>query len=120
VRERGWVHEDFLVSAFDHTQIQAAKKLLPEIRTGALIQKVPPGLAAFAERLGAWSIHPSKHCVTPELVADAHQRGLKVFVYTVNQPAEIASLAELGVDGVFTDHPDRVVTSLGAQNKIVL
>jgi glycerophosphoryl diester phosphodiesterase len=111
VRADAWRHEDFLVSSFDHAQIQTAKKLRPEIRTGALIEKVPPGLAAFAEQLGAWSIHPGKRCVTPALVADAHRRGLKVFVFTVNKPAEIASMQKLGVDGVFTDYPDRLVTS---------
>lgn len=119
VRERGWRHEDFLVSAFDPAQIETAKKLLPDIRTGALIEKVPPGLAAFAERIGAWSLHPSKRCVTPELVADAHQRGLKVFVFTVNQPADIASMVAVGVDGVFTDYPDRVATFLRAQSNII-
>ena len=118
VQERGWRYEDFLVSSFDHAQIQTAKKLRPEIRIGALIDKVPRGLAAFAEQMGAWSLHPGKRCVTPELVADAHRRGLKVFVFTINQPAEIAAMAALGVDGVFTDFPERVVTFLRAQNKI--
>lgn len=108
VRESGWHYEDFLVSSFDLAQIQTEKKLQPEIRTGALIEKVPPGLAEFAERLGAWSLHPSKRCVTRELVADAHRRGLKVFVFTINRPAEIALMSRLGVDGVFTDYPERV------------
>jgi len=118
VLEHGWRYEDFVVSGFDHTQIQAAKKLQPQIRIGALIDKVPPGLAAFAEQLGAWSLHPGKRCVTPELVADAHRRGLKVLVFTINKPAEIAAMAALGVDGVFTDFPERVVTFLRGQNKI--
>lgn len=108
VRESGWRYEDFLVSSFDLAQIQTAKKLLPAIRTGVLIEKVPTGLAAFAERLDAWSLHPSKRCVTPGLVTDAHRRELKVFVYTVNRPAEIAAMSTLRVDGVFTDYPDRV------------
>jgi glycerophosphoryl diester phosphodiesterase len=112
VRERGCRNEDFLVSSFDLAQIQAAKKLMPAIRVGALTEKAPPGLAAFTEQLGAWSLHPDKRCVTLELVSDAHRRGLKVFVFTVNHPSEIASMSALGVDGVFTDYPDRVVTFL--------
>ncbi|HEY2328465.1 MAG TPA: glycerophosphodiester phosphodiesterase family protein [Verrucomicrobiae bacterium] len=120
VQERGWRYEDFLVSSFDRAQIQAAKNLSPEIRIGALIEKVPPGLAAFAERLGAWSLHPGKRCVTRELVANAHQRGLKVFVFTINRPADIALMGALGVDGVFTDFPDRVVTFPSAHDSIVL
>ena len=115
VRERGWHYEDFLVSSFDLAQIQTAKKLQPEIHTGALIEKIPRGLAEFAEKLGAWSINPSKRCVTAELVADAHRRGLKVFVYTINRPAEFARMGALGVDGVFTDFPERNGRFLHAQ-----
>jgi glycerophosphoryl diester phosphodiesterase len=119
VQTGNWRYENFLVSSFDLAQIQTVKGLRFEIRTGALIERAPPGLAAFAERLGAWSLHPGKRYVTPELVADAHQRGLKVFVYTINQPAEIASMAAIGVDGMFTDYPDRVVTFLDARNNII-
>jgi glycerophosphoryl diester phosphodiesterase len=110
VNHRGWNHDDFLISAFDHAQIREAKRLCPEIRIGALIDKMPRELAKFAEAMGAWSLHPSKRCVTPGLVADAHQRGLKVFVYTVNEPKEIAAMRRLGVDGVFSDFPERVTS----------
>lgn len=111
VQTRGWQYHDFLVSSFDHDQIGTAKRLCSEIRTGALIGKMPRDLAAFAEELGAWSIHPGKRQATPGLVADAHRRGLRVFVYTINQADEIARMTGLGVDGVFTDYPDRVVTT---------
>ena len=111
VKTRGWKYQDFLVSSFDHEQLQTAKSLGAEIRIGALIDKKSRDLAAFAERMGAWSLHAGKRQVTPELVADAHQRGLKVFVYTINKPAEFATMRELGVDGVFTDFPDRVVAA---------
>ena len=47
--------------------------------------------------------------MTPKLVAEAHALGLKVFVFTVNQPREIARMRTLGVDGVFSDFPERVV-----------
>jgi glycerophosphoryl diester phosphodiesterase len=109
VNRRGWSFDDFLVSSFDHTRISEAKQRCPGIHIGALIMKAPRGLAKFAETLGAWSLHPDKHCVTPKLVADAHGRGLKVFVFTINQPAEIARMKKLGVDGVFSDFPERVI-----------
>jgi glycerophosphoryl diester phosphodiesterase len=108
VNRRGWSYEHFLVSSFDHARIREAKLLCPGVRIGALIEKTPRGLAQFAEALGVWSLHASQRCVTPKLVADAHRRGLKVFVFTVNAPKEIARMRALGVDGVFSDFPERV------------
>lgn len=118
LKRPGWSVEDFLVSSFDRGQIRQAIELLPEIRTGLLIDKVPRGLIEMAKELGVWSIHPSKRCVTRKLVDDAHQSGMKVLVYTVNQPREIASVARLGVDGVFTDFPDRVFEFERSQSQI--
>lgn len=38
-----------------------------------------------------------------------HRRGWKIFVWTVNRPAEMRRLAAWGVDGIITDHPDRAL-----------
>jgi glycerophosphoryl diester phosphodiesterase len=51
--------------------------------------------------------------VTPELVAAAHDRGLPVVVWTVNDPAEMARHIAFGVDAIVTDYPDRLRTVLG-------
>jgi glycerophosphoryl diester phosphodiesterase len=52
--------------------------------------------------------------VTPALLAAAHARGIHVHVWTINDPAEIAALLELGVDGVISDYPARVVRAAAA------
>ena len=41
-------------------------------------------------------------------LAEARRLGLKVVVWTVNDPADMASLIDLGVDGIITDYPDRL------------
>jgi glycerophosphoryl diester phosphodiesterase len=62
-----------------------------------------------------WSAHQAG--VTGERVADAHAQGLKVLAWTVNDPAEMARLIDLGVDGIITDYPDRLRTVLAAKGK---
>lgn len=101
--------ENYLVSSFDHIQLQWLQQNAPEIRRAALISSIPVDLAACGERLGAWALNPSLNFINRELVDDALARGLKVFVYTVNEPEDIRAMAELGVTGVFTDFPERVV-----------
>lgn len=109
VERRGWCYEDFLVSSFGFAQLRQVKRLQPQIPIGALLARVPRSLAAAAEKLGASSVNPSKERVTAKLVADAHRRGLKVFVFTVNEPKDLARMKTLGVDGVFSDFPERVI-----------
>lgn len=111
VQRRGWRWEEFLVSSFDHKQLKEAQRCAPALRIGALINRVPPDHAAFAERLGAYAVNPNRLCVTRALVTDAHKRGLNVFVFTVNEPKDIARMKAFDVDGVFSDFPGRVVAS---------
>ncbi|MBA2633757.1 MAG: glycerophosphodiester phosphodiesterase [Chloroflexi bacterium] len=49
---------------------------------------------------------------TPELVAEAHEAGLAVVPWTIDDPATMESLIDAGVDGIITNYPDRLRTIL--------
>jgi glycerophosphoryl diester phosphodiesterase len=53
-----------------------------------------------------WS--PNANDVTAENVAEAKALNLQVIVWTVNDPASVRKMRELGVNGIITDRPDRV------------
>ena len=65
---------------------------------------VPRLVAAAGGRI--WS--PSFKDVDRAIVDEAHRLGIQVVVWTVNPPADIAAMLELGVDGIISDRPDRV------------
>ena len=46
--------------------------------------------------------------VSAALVEEAHAAGLAVYVFTVDDRAQMQQLLALGVDGLFTNHPDRM------------
>ena len=59
-------------------------------------------------RLGAEAINPWRGLVRRELVEAAHAAGLAVYVFTVDEVEEMERMLALGVDGLFTNYPDRM------------
>lgn len=55
--------------------------------------------------------------VTKEFVEAAHKRNLKVHIWTVNNTADMERLLKMGVDGIMTDYPDKLLTILGQLKK---
>lgn len=108
-RQYGWRDDLILVSSFTHSRLEAVRRRDPRIKLGVLVAGSPGNAAAVAAGLGAYSVHLSLAFIDRGTVADAHSRGLRVFVFTVNDPDDIRRMAALGVDGVFTNYPERVL-----------
>jgi len=105
----GWRDDDFLVSSFNHYELEKFKKYCPEIRIGALLVGIPIGFAEFAQKnLNAWSVNLSIEFINKEFVDDAHNRGLKVLVFTVNDSDDIDRMKKINVDGIFSNFPDQI------------
>lgn len=94
-----------LLSSFNHHLLQAIYRQRPEFSLGALTAGLPLGNAQFAQQLAAYSVHIVLDYVNAEFVIDAHQRGLKVYVYTVDNLIDIKKMKALGVDGIFANNP---------------
>lgn len=105
---RGWQYDQFLVSSFNHHSLQHIKEIDPNVPIGVLIYALPLDYAAAAGELTAFSVNMGMSFITKAFVEDAHKRQLKVFVYTVNEAEDFVRMAALGVDGIFTDYPDRL------------
>lgn len=103
---RGWMKEDFLVSSFNHRELGRLKGR--GVRLGPLFSE-PADYISIAGSLGAYSINIASRLVDEDVAARAHSAGLKIFVYTVNSRREIERMRALGVDGIFTDRPDRAL-----------
>jgi glycerophosphoryl diester phosphodiesterase len=101
-----------VVSSFELAAVAQIKRWLPWLRVATLHggrhwrRADPP---ATAQALGAEAVHLQTYLATPELVARARQLGLGVRVWTANQPDRLRQFVRWGVDGIFTDYPERAV-----------
>lgn len=107
----GWSPDSFLVSSFDHEELAIFKRFCPPVPIGILLYGYPMNTPQIAQSIGAYSVHIDLETVTPKRVGTLHELGFKVFVYTVNEPADISAMRAVGVDGVFSDYPDRVLST---------
>jgi glycerophosphoryl diester phosphodiesterase len=95
----------FIISSFNHPLVAAIT--MPKVATAALIACLPLSLSKFATALNTGGVNPSINCLDLALVQDAHQRGLKVCVYTVDTEEDLALCSNMNVDAIFTNYPAR-------------
>lgn len=107
IHELNFTLDHFIVSSFDHHLLRSIKQHKPDLKIGALTASKPIDYAGFAQALGAYSINADVTFVDEAFVLDAKRRGLKFFVYTVDQPVDLAQLVSWDVDGVFSNGPGK-------------
>jgi glycerophosphoryl diester phosphodiesterase len=111
-------HDTTVVSSFQMEALAAVRGVLGEVRLGVLWQRAELAPAwEWTARLRASSFHPFMALVNDDLVRAAHERGLHVHTWTVNDEDEMARLAGTNVDGIISDFPDRL---LRARDRLAL
>lgn len=116
LRERNLINT-LIVQSFDWNYLSDFHKLAPEQVLGALgPSRTRNGkiLTTEEKKLNKEWIDDAKKCgarivvwnreVSKEAIAYAHKVGLKVWVYTIDDPEVAAQLLELGVDGIITNN----------------
>ncbi len=103
-----------IYASFLHADILEIHRIDPLARTMALMECIPISGPAFARDAQAALVGLSFDSATPEFIAALHHTGLRVFVYTVNEPTLIRQAIQFGADGIISDYPDRVPTILPA------
>lgn len=105
--------EEFvLVSSFHHSYIHHAKKLRPEIATGALIyplQQIGRRTISLAKKLDAEYVIFSGASLRKSMVMKAHEENIFVGEYTVNTERRFNRSCRYDVDAVFTDEPAVII-----------
>ena len=96
-----------VVSSFNVDAADAVRAVDPSIQTALVCGIVQPAQAvARASAHHMVAVHPFDAMCDAGFVRRAHDAGLVVNVWTINDPKRMAELVDMGVDGLITDVPD--------------
>lgn len=116
-----------IVASFDSGALKQFRTLAPAVATSATATEAIPFYWLYRLRLDSVYTPPAqvlmipqyyrkKEVVTSRFIKTVHQRNIRVHVWTVNNASRMKHLLELGVDGIMTDYPDRLIELLGRKN----
>jgi len=97
-----------LLSSFDIDALEAALQAVPELPRGLLLDEWRDDWQALTTRLACVSIHLNHRLLDEVRVRNLREAGLRILVYTVNQPQRAAELLRWGVDCICTDKIDLI------------
>jgi glycerophosphoryl diester phosphodiesterase len=119
VLQRSGAEDRVIVASFDSAYLRRFRRLLPGAATAAgssetarlyLLHRV--GLHRWYRPAAGYLTVPEEmrgiRIVTPRFLRAAERLGMEVHVWTVNDPGDMRRLVGMGVDGILTDHPDRL------------
>lgn len=95
-----------VISSFFHPWLDRVRSLDPAIGAQALVGENEDVTLDFEDfRFDTYNVNAD--LVTPELIADLKKRGKTANLFTVNDPHAFDAFVRMGVDGIFTDFPQR-------------
>jgi glycerophosphoryl diester phosphodiesterase len=117
------MEERALIASFDPATMAAFRAQCPKVATAATAPEIRRFLTMHTLYLGnlfrgvaeGFEVPPRMgdlEIVTPDFVGEAHSHNIRILVWTVNEESEMKRLVDLGVDGILTDYPDRLMRLL--------
>lgn len=111
------MEKEIVIQSFSPIVCAVALMEAPELRTELLASssdRDPLQWNRFLEWLRLLNSHgfnPNKRDVTETLIRDLHTQGKTIAVWTVNDPADMLRLRDMGVDALISDKPDVALTT---------
>ncbi|KIY21759.1 glycerophosphodiester phosphodiesterase [Mesobacillus subterraneus] len=105
---------NLIIESFSEDSLRKLKSIVPQVKliqlyTAKMLKGKDPSQEFKRISDYAYGIGPSKELVTPQFIQNAHQNKLVVHPWTINTQKEMTTLLSQGVDGQFTNTPDKLV-----------
>lgn len=99
-------HGDLLVSSYDAVALTSFRTCAPNLPIGVIYDELPK---KWENSFDAKSVHLWQKNLTQKSLDHLKALGCDVYAFSVNDKAEAERLWGMGVDGVFSDFPDRLL-----------
>ena len=101
-----------IVSSFNHESIQRFHQLQPAVQTGVLFGSLIINIDSYVQALPGNALHIHYAHMYRKTIQKAMENGCTVRAFTVNDAAIARQLQAAGIDAVFTDVPDIILSGL--------
>jgi len=112
---RDWGLERLVVTSFTLELLDEIAPRLPEVPLGLLNKNPARDMIGVARDRGHQLICPRSSIASPDLIAQAHDAGLQVYVFHVNTADAAADAIRFRADAIGTDYPDLVFRQLAGR-----
>src|SRR4029077_4946008 len=106
LRDSGEIARTVVIS-FDPAILAAVRKIEPTLMTGLLFEGHIPNPLNKAIEIGARQLAVRGDLVTQRLLKEAQGHDLQGGCWPVNHPGHLLRLVQAGLEGIFSDYPDR-------------
>ena len=127
IRDHGMT-EKVMIACFDAGKLGEFRSICPEVATSAgaseavmfyWLQRVQleSAYSPSAQALQIPQAYRDRRIATRRFLDAAHARNMRVHVWTINDTESMQRLIDLGVDGIMTDYPVRLLNIIKARPK---
>ena len=104
--------QNILISSFMGRELRAVRKYTPHANLALLHNRNPFAFIAYHRQIGLSAVGFHRLYTNPLASEIAKHLGLFLYAYTVNNRATAKRMQSMGMDGIVTDHPERINQAL--------
>ncbi|MCB0278493.1 MAG: glycerophosphodiester phosphodiesterase, partial [Calditrichaeota bacterium] len=110
------MRNDVIIFSFDYPVVERIREMDKEIQTLFLKSQADQSTIDAAKAISANAIGVgSKTEITRSFLDAAHQSGIEVWQWTIDDPEKMKELFRLGIDGLITNHPDQALNLIKSE-----
>jgi len=112
IREQWPMDLPLVLSSFSKAALAVARDALPGAARALIVGAIPDDWQHQTQLLQCRNLHMAAPLLKKQQAVEITEADLGLYCFTVNEPDEAKQLLAMGVNGVFTDYPEKMIAAL--------